>query len=246
MDSNRSLLMEKLIRGVFALLLLVFLGACPSDVPDTTEVPSGRVGTPAIVKNPSRNYNNERIEISFTSSTSGAEFYYTLDGSAPSTDAGVKYDGPFFLDPGNENISDTPNPGSIQVRVIGIKEGLRNSSISSQTFQIFLKELIKDGDGNAITSESAGGTGVGGYYSSGQNVQVTVTVTDGLITAAYQNGYNDTASHTAEYWAAAAAHAAQFLSTMNSWEFDTVTGATFSSRAIKDGLGKAMAQILND
>jgi uncharacterized protein with FMN-binding domain len=237
--------MEKLIWGVFALLLIVFLGACPHDDPGTPEVPSGRVGAPVIGKDPRRNY-NEKIEISFTSSTPNAEFYYTLDGSAPSPDIGVKYNGPFPLESGNEYIRNTPNPGSIQVRVIGIKEGLRDSSISSQNFQIFRKELIKDGNGDVIPLASATGTGVGGYHSSSQNVLVTVTVTNGLITAAYQNGYNDTTLHTPEYWNVATAHADQFLSTMNSWEFDTVTGASRSSQAIKDGLEKAMFQILKD
>jgi uncharacterized protein with FMN-binding domain len=174
------------------------------------------------------------------------EFYYTLDGSDPSSGVGVKYDGPFFLEPDNENIRDTPNPGSIQVRVIGIKEGLRDSSISSQAFQIFPNEPIKDGGGNVITSASATGIGEGGYHDPSQKVLVTVTVTEGVITAAYQNGYNSTDLHTPEYWTAATAHANQFLSRMNSWEFDTITGASLSSRAIKDGLGKAMSQILTD
>jgi uncharacterized protein with FMN-binding domain len=243
--------MAKLLWGVFTLLVVVFLGACSLD--DSTDDgngtgngTSGRVGPPVIGKNPRRNYDNEKIEISFTSSTSGAEFYYTIDGSEPSSGAGVKYNGPFSLEPDNENIRDTPNPGSIQVRVIGTKEGLRDSSISSQTFQLFQDELVKDGDGNVITSASATGIGEGGYHNASQEALVTVTVTNGVITAAYQNGYNDTALHTNDYWSSATAHANQFLSTMNSWEFDTVTGASFSSRAIKDGLGKAMAKILGD
>jgi hypothetical protein len=166
--------------------VVVFLGACSLD--DSTDDgngtgngTSGRVETPVIKKNPNRNYNNEGIEISFASSTSGAEFYYTLDGSAPSSGVGVKYNGPFSLEPGNENIHDTPYPGSIQVQVIGIKEGLRDSTISSQTFQIFLKELIKDGDGNVITSASATGIGEGGYHGASQKALVTVTVTNGVL-----------------------------------------------------------------
>jgi uncharacterized protein with FMN-binding domain len=195
---------------------------------------------------PSRPFNSGPIQISFTSSTSGAEYYYTLNGSAPSPSVGIKYNGLFPLAPDNANISNTPHRGFIQVRVIGIKEGLNDSRISSRNFQIFPNEPIKDGDGNVITSASTTGTGEGGYHSSSQKVLVTVTVTNGVITAAYQNGYNGTESHTSEYWTVATAHATQFLSTMNSWEFDAVTGATFSSRAIKDGLGKAMAQILNN
>jgi uncharacterized protein with FMN-binding domain len=204
------------------------------------------VKTPVIAKNPPRNFNNEGIEISFTSATSGAEFYYTLDGSAPSQAAGVKYNGPFSLEAGNENIHDTPNPGSIQVRVIGIKEGLRDSLVSGQMFQIFPAEPVTDDGNNVIAAASETGIGVGGYYNSNQNILVTVTVTDGVITAAYQNGYNSTELHSSEYWSGAVNHVNQFLSTMNSWEFDTVTGATLSSRAIKDGLEKAMAKILTD
>jgi uncharacterized protein with FMN-binding domain len=240
--------MAKVTGGAFALLVVVlFLGACSlDDSTDDGNGTSGRVGTAVIRKNPNRNYNNAGVEISFTSSTSGAEFYYTLDGSAPSSGVGVKYNGPFSLEPDNENIRDTPNPGSIQIRVIGTKEGLRDSSISSQTFQLFQDELVKDGDGNVIPAASATGIGDGGYHSDSQKALVTVTVTNGVITAVYQNGYNGTDPHTAEYWVAATDHANQFLSTMNSWEFDTVTGASFSSRAIKDGLKKAMAEILND
>jgi hypothetical protein len=240
--------MVRIIQGVFALLLVVVLGACPQASDPSEEVPTGRVGSPVIVRNPNRSFNNERIEISFTSSTLDAEFYYTLDGSAPSPDTGVKYNGPFFLEPGNENIRDTPYPGSVKVRVIGKKEGLRDSFvIDSQSFQIFSKEPVKDGDGTVIASASATGIGEGGYHNPDeQEALVTVTVTDGFITATYQNGYNGTDLHTDEYWALATAHANQFLSTMNSWEFDTLTGASFSSWAIKDGLGKAMDQILND
>jgi len=232
--------MAKLIRGVFALLLVVFLSACPSGDPDLTEVSGGRVVAPVIKMNPSRPFNNGPIEISFTSTTSDVEFYYTLDGSVPSSSAGVKYNGPFSLAPGNENIRDTPSPGFIRVRVIGIKEGLTDSSIRSQLFQIFPNEPIKDGTGNEITS-SATGIGAGGYHDPSQKVLVTVTVTNGVISAVYENGYNDTTLHTSEYWKVATDRADLFLSTMNSWEFDTITGATRSSQAIKEGLEKAMA-----
>ncbi|MDR2210529.1 MAG: chitobiase/beta-hexosaminidase C-terminal domain-containing protein [Spirochaetaceae bacterium] len=243
--------MEKLlIRGAFALLLVVFLGACPQGDPDPKDEPnepgkpSGRVGAPVIGKEPSRTFNNEGIKISFTSPTTGADFYYTLDGSAPSPETGIKYNGPFSLEPGNANIRDTPLRGSIQVRVIGTKEGLNDSFVSSQNFQIFPKELIKDGGDTVIASASATGTAEGGYHSPSQKILVTVTVKDGLISAEYQNGYDGTTSHTPEYWTAATTRADQFLSTMNSWEFDTITGATRSSLAIKAGIEKAMSQII--
>jgi uncharacterized protein with FMN-binding domain len=236
--------MTKLIWGISALLLVVFLSACPLEDPDPTDVnKGGKVASPSVKMNPSRPFNNGPIEISFSSSTPGVEFYYTLNGNAPSTNAGNKYTGPFFLELNNENIRDTPLPGYIQVQVVGIKEGFSNSIIGKQNLQIFPKETIKDDDGNEIASASDTGIGVGGYYNPNQNVLVTVTVTDGLITAVYENGYNGTNSHTSEYWTLAVNHANQFLSTMNSWDFDTVTGATYSSKAIKDGIEKAMAKI---
>jgi uncharacterized protein with FMN-binding domain len=238
--------MAKLLRGVLALFLVAFLSACPSDTSDSTNEPSGggRVVAPVIKMDPPRSFNSEAISISFTSTTPDAEFYYTLDGSTPSANT-TKYTGPFSLAPDNANIKDTPYPGSIQVRVIGTKAGMDNSTIKSQNFQIFSKELIKDAGGTEITG-TATGIGKGGYHSADQKALVTVTVTKGVITAAYENGYDGTASHTPDYWASATAHADKFLATMNSCEFDTVTGASRSSAAIKDGLKEAMSKILSD
>jgi uncharacterized protein with FMN-binding domain len=238
--------MTKLLWGISALLLVVFLSACPVEDPDTTNgTNDGKVATPVIGMNPSRFFHNDRIEISFSSSTSGAEFYYTLNGNAPSASSGTKYTGPFFLELDNANIRGTPLTGYIQVQVIGIKEGFRNSTVGKKNLQIFPKETIKDNDGNVIALASDTGIGVGGYHNpTTQKILVTVTVTNGIITADYTNGHEGTDSHTPEYWTVAVNHANLFLSTMNSCDFDTMTGATFSSRAIKDGLKKALAKIL--
>jgi uncharacterized protein with FMN-binding domain len=236
--------MEKLLRGVSALFLVVFLSACPSgDTPNPTDEPSGQVANISLQMDPNRKFNNGPILITLSTATPDVDIFYTLDRSAPSATNGIRYTGPFHLTADDTN--DADYRGYVVLRTIGIKAGLRDSSINSQSFQIFPNEPIKDDTGNVIPSVSATGIGVGGHYSTNQNILVTVTVTNGVITAIYQNGYNNTTSHTNDYWAAATAHANQFLSTMNSWEFDTVTGASFSSRAIKDGLGKAMAQILD-
>jgi uncharacterized protein with FMN-binding domain len=237
--------MTKLLRGVLALLLVALLSACPSDTSESTDEPSGggQVAAPTIRIDPSRSFNNGPISISFTSATPEAEFYYTLDGSAPSASA-EKYTGPFSLEPGNTNIKNTPYPGYIQVKVIGIKAGQTNSPVVSRNFQIFSSELIPNDDDPISGSDT--GIGTGGYHNANQKILVTVTVTDGVISAEYQNGYDSTTPHTSEYWSAAVNHANQFLSTMNSYEFDTITGASRSSAAIKDGITEAMAKILSD
>ena len=237
LDSNRRLLMKKIIGGVFALFLLVFLSACPIEYsgPGGGSVgPGGRVAQPFIDPSPSRNFNDERIQISFRSTTPDAVFYYTLDGSIPSPATGIRFNAPFFLEPNNNN---TPRPGHIQVRVIATREGMTNSLIRNQNFQIFetMPALYWDNR----TTEMFYGTARG--FSPGL-IRVGIRLQDGVIDAAgatFVNGYSgfpDTASD----FTAAMNHARAFWTRMNHWDFDTNTGATYSSRAIREAARLAL------
>jgi hypothetical protein len=225
--------MTKLLRGGFALLLVIFLSACPTDDTDPTDgssVPTEKVKTPVIGMNPNRPFNNGPINISFTSSTSGAEFYYTLDGSTPSSTAGTKYNGSFPLEPDNVNIHDTPHRGSIQVRVIGIKEGLYNSSIISQNFQLFETEPAATWENKTTAMVYGEGQGHEG------TIRVGLQLKDGILDAesiTIEDGYNGTSNDTADLYTAAKNRAKNFWELMNHWDFDAVSGATDSSNGIR-------------
>jgi hypothetical protein len=213
--------MTKVIRGVFALFLIVFLGACPTDASD--DGLKGNVEAPVIRLSPDRSFNNEPIQITLTTTTPDASIYYTTNGSAPTATNGTPYTEPFSL-------NTTTPPGRIQVRAIGIKEGLKDSSISSRNLQIF----------EAVNWSNITGTGTGTAYGHGAGLTVTLELKDGVIdlTNSSIDGPNETLD--LDMYSTAKNHALTFWQRMNHWDFDTVSGATESSRGIREATRQAL------
>jgi hypothetical protein len=211
--------MTKVIRGVFPLLLIVFLGACPTDASVDDNTP---VGAPVIRLNPDRSFNNEPISISLSSATDGAIIYYTTDGSAP-TAASTRYTAPFSLNP-------TTPPGRVVVQAIGIKEGLKNSSISRQNLQIF---------GTAKWSNITA-TGTGTANGHGPGLTVVIELKEGVIDVV--NSSIDGPNETLDLgmYSTARNHALNFWQRMNHWDFDAVSGATESSVGIREATRQAL------
>lgn len=79
-------------------------------------------------------YDNDAVvKVTFSTSTRGAEIYYTLDGSTPTKNS-KPYSGPFEIKaPGSEG-------GSVTIKAIGIKYGYRSSSITTKTISFKGKE----------------------------------------------------------------------------------------------------------
>lgn len=90
--------------------------------------------------------------VTITCATEGADIYYTLNGTVPTT-ASTKYAGPFTL---------TATTG---VRAIAVKEGMKDSDVTNMTF-------TKRSSGDTSTS---GGGGGGGGGSSSQSITVVKT-----------------------------------------------------------------------
>lgn len=231
--------MRKLIAGALALFLFVFFLAC--DNPSNGNGPSApplRVGLPSITSTPTRSYNNAPVVITFSSATSGAVFYYTLNGDTPVPGTSIRYDGPFTLMPGNENISDTPRLGHIEVRVIGVREGMTNSFVQSHSFQIF--ETVSASYWSNQTTAVFYGVGTG-YY--GGVMRVGIRLVDGVIDhagATIQSGYGGTPPDTGSDFNHAVSHARAFWALMNHWDFDARTGATGSSGGIRTATRQAL------
>jgi hypothetical protein len=212
--------MTKVIRGVFALLLIVFLGACPTDA--SNDDPNTPVEAPVIRLDPDRSFNNGPISVSLSSTTDGAIIYYTTNGSAP-TVTSTRYTEPFSLDP-------IDPPGRIQVRAIGIKEGLKESSISRKDLQIF--ETVNWGN---ITKK-----GTGTARGHGDGLTVVIELKDGVIDLINStiDGPNET--QDLDMYSIAKSHALKFWQRMNHWDFDAVSGATESSSGIREATRQAL------
>jgi len=223
--------MKKLIGGVFALFLLIFLSACPVEYPGPGGSGSSgaRVGFPTITGIPPVNYSNAPIQITFDSSTPDAVFYYTLDGSLPSPDTGNRFNGPFlFLEPNNNT---TPRPGHVQVRVIATREGMTNSIVTNRDFQVF--ETVPASGWNNATTEIHFGTGQG--FSGA--ISVGIRLENGVIDSA--NAIIQS-NDSADFLIIAENHARAFWTQMNHWDFDTRTTATVTSAGIREAARQAL------
>ena len=85
-----------------------------------TPIPD-KVSTPQI--SPAGGTFEGSVQVTITCATSGADIYYTLDGSDPTTSS-TKYTAPFTLDQ------------SATVKAIGVKSGWEDSDIASADFTI--------------------------------------------------------------------------------------------------------------
>ncbi|PKM49502.1 MAG: hypothetical protein CVV02_15850 [Firmicutes bacterium HGW-Firmicutes-7] len=98
---------------------------------------SNQTGTPTISTNPSSVTavpSNSTVTITLGSSTSGAEIYYTTNGSTP-TATSTKYDGAFTVDTSN------PDGETVTVKAIAIKAGMTNSTVASKGITFVLNDV---------------------------------------------------------------------------------------------------------
>ena len=220
-------MMKERLLVVIAVLAFGLLSGCPSEA-----LPHGgggggnglgpdapRVAPIDISMYPNRLFNDGPIEITLTTATEGASIFFTINGATP-TAGSTPYEGPFELGFSSVNV---PRRGFVRLQAVGIKEGYHNS-VLSRDFQVFEPTLI----GNASGLHS--GTGPG-FYPGGET-SVTIFLTAGNITSVMMEtrGHQDTAS----FWSPALSHATEFLTRMNSWDFDTLAGATVTSANMRN------------
>lgn len=91
--------------------------------------PSPTVSAITIATNPTYItglYNDVAVEVTLTTSTQGADIYYTTDGSTPSASS-TKYTEPFMVvAPGVEG-------GTVTVKAVGAKSGYTNSAVAMKS-----------------------------------------------------------------------------------------------------------------
>ena len=236
--------MKKLLLTLFAVSALGLLAGCPSEAlpPGVgggnggSGGPPERVVMPAILMTPNRTFNSGDIIINFTSTTPETIFFYTLDGSEP-TSASTRFVSPFPL-----RIADTGANDRVTLRVVGTRAGFDASPINTLIFHIAERQR----HGTFSGTKTGFGEGIG--YLGGRT-RVILTLTDGFIeNAEIITGYGGTATESDDeelfFWTPARTHAYEFIMVMNSVEFDVLTGATGSSESIRDGARQALANIL--
>ena len=122
---------------------------CPDNIDDngvtlTTTITitisaAGIVGAPTA--SPASGTYTENQSVTLTSSTEGAEIYYTTDGSDPSRTNGKKY---------TEAIPVTANPGqsiTTAIRVIAVKDKMQDSGVVTFTYTIKIPAQQNTGGG---------------------------------------------------------------------------------------------------
>ena len=149
---------------------------CPDNIDDngvtlTTTITitisaAGIVGAPTA--SPASGTYTENQSVTLTSSTEGAEIYYTTDGSEPKRTNGTKYTGAIPV---------TANPGqsiTTTIRAIAVKDKMQDSGIATFTYTITAKDKL-----TSITAPQAITVANGTAYDA-MNLPATVgIVTEG-------------------------------------------------------------------
>ena len=232
--------MNKLMKqGIFTLLLLIFLSACPptEDTPENGGT-EARLSTPSVTRNPDRAFHNAPMTITLTPNPNvpDTSIYYTIDGTDPAGADGILYAGAITLPLSTVN---TPRQGYTLLQFIARKEGYRDSLPGQREFQVFDQPAW----GGGTYSGSSQGTGVG--FDSGV-IGVTLAFEDGVIVGVdIENGFGGSKDQSPGYWDPAPAHAEVFLPLMNHWDFDVRTNATASSTAIREAAKEAIEKMVN-
>ena len=116
----------------------------------------------------------ETVDVSLSTTTEGAEIYYTTDGTTPSKTNGMKYTGAFKL-------SETTT-----VKAIAVKEGLTDSAVVTVEYEISLK--VKQPEVSVPS----------GKYTTEQEITIT-TKTDGAKIYYTTDGSDPTAENGTLY-----------------------------------------------
>jgi len=107
-----------------------FDGVSAIDTPWYNSTVSSSVSTPVIWPDSSGVY-NDATTVAMTTTTSGAELYYTTDGSTP-TSSSTRYWGPFAISQ------------STTIKAIGVKAGLDASAVTSASYTICTSSCLPD------------------------------------------------------------------------------------------------------
>lgn len=99
--------------------------------------------------------------VTLTTQTPDAEIYYTLDGSAPSMENGIRYTTPIIVQGAQGQLVKT------QIRAIAVSEGLADSMVVTLEYEIDLSGTGDDGDDGDEDGDSTGDTPSGGGSSGG-------------------------------------------------------------------------------
>ncbi len=123
-------------------------------VSDTETMPKFTVKTPVI--SPAGGAYTGSVGVTITCGTSGAQIYYTTDGSTP-TRSSIRYTGAFTVTP------------TITVKAIAIKEGLEASAVVTASYTKPGGGSSGGGDSGNDDNDSDGGSGNSSGQESGSN-----------------------------------------------------------------------------
>ena len=92
----------------------------------------------SVIVPPAITYNNATGEVTLTTTTPGADIYYTIDGSTEPTSSSIHYTGPFSIS------------GTTTIKAVTIKNGYP-SSVTTQTISQVSTPTIQNNGSNAIS-----------------------------------------------------------------------------------------------
>ena len=114
--------------------------------------PEGQVAAPVYA--PQEGEYRFPLTVSLSTTTDGAEMFYSTDGSAPSMSS-TKYSGPFDLS------------SSSTVKAFAVKAGLDDSTVTSATYTASVTPSPSPSPSSSPTSSPGGGSGGGGGGGGG-------------------------------------------------------------------------------
>ena len=117
---------------------------------DVTVSEAGVVGVPQAA--PAGGIYAANQSVVLRSSTDGADIYYTLDGTTPSSTTGIKYESPIIIEgiAGQDKVT--------TIKAIAVKSGMQDSEVVTFTYTIRIPETVYQiisGTGSSWTPESS-------------------------------------------------------------------------------------------
>jgi len=237
-----------ILSGILAFALV--FGACdnsggggtPSQVEITVTVNPALPPLPALIP-------AGREAITITATPASASIFFTFDDSEPNSNS-ENHASPFVLQPGHPGLVDIPHPnvtvvkdqgtvtlavpgyirGPVFLRAIGMEA--QHPAFASEEYERALQIFTPGSFGN-LSGVFYGMAEDECYYGNHKEVTVTLTFNNGNITNVQIAPNPPPVGYSEPYWGLAVTHAADFLRTMRSAEFDARTSATISSRHIR-------------